>query len=115
MNPVPWAEQFPGGVTVCDTEGIIVYMNEKSAKIFEKDGGMALIGSNLYDCHPEPAAALLRELMANQRTNAYTIEKRGIKKMIYQAPWYRDGVFAGMVELSLEIPMDMPHFIRQGA
>jgi hypothetical protein len=32
--------------------------------------------------------------------------------LIYQSPWYRDGQYAGFVEISLEIPFDMPHFIR---
>ena len=35
-----------------------------------------------------------------------------VRKLIYQAPWYRDGVHAGLVELSLELPADMPHFVR---
>ena len=33
--------------------------------------------------------------------------------MIYQAPWYEDGILAGLVELSLEIPFNMDHFIRK--
>jgi len=32
--------------------------------------------------------------------------------IIYQAPWFHDGIFGGLVELSLEIPSEMPHFIR---
>jgi len=50
----------------------------------------------------------------NPRVNAYTIEKRGVRKLIYQAPWFRDGIVQGLVELSLEIPDAMPHFIREG-
>ena len=37
-----------------------------------------------------------------------------MRKLIYQSPWYRDGAYAGFVELSLEIPAEMPHFVRQG-
>ena len=44
--------------------------------------------------------------------NVYTIEKHGIKKLIYQAPWYRDGEFAGLVELAIELPAELPHFVR---
>ena len=40
------------------------------------------------------------------------IEKNGVKKIIYQSPWYKEGEYAGFVELSLEIPLEMPHFIR---
>ena len=51
--------------------------------------------------------------MKTHGTNAYTIEKAGVKKLIYQAPWFHDGgVFGGLVELSMVIPMEMPHFIR---
>jgi hypothetical protein len=32
--------------------------------------------------------------------------------MIYQSPWFKDGEFAGLIELSLEIPMEMAHFVR---
>jgi len=50
--------------------------------------------------------------MDGSETNVYTIEKAGIKKMIYQTPWYQNGKVAGLVEISIEIPFDMPHFIR---
>jgi hypothetical protein len=41
-----------------------------------------------------------------------TYEKDGGEKLIYQEPWYRDGQFAGVVEISFEIPFDLPHFVR---
>ena len=50
--------------------------------------------------------------MNEKKPNVYTIEKNGIKKLIYQSPWFEKGVMKGLVELSLEIPFDMPHFIR---
>ena len=85
-----------------------------SAQTFGADAGRALVGRNLLDCHPEPSRSQVAGLLADPRVNAYTIEKRGVRKLIYQAPWYRDGVFQGLVELSLEIPDVMPHFVRQG-
>jgi hypothetical protein len=51
-------------------------------------------------------------MMLEKRQNIYTIEKNGVKKLIYQTPWYQDGQYAGFIELSLEIPFEMPHFIR---
>jgi PAS domain S-box-containing protein len=107
-----WWEQFAGAVTVCDREGVILYMNQKAVKTFAKYGGAELVGRNLLDCHPEPARTKLRELMAGQQTNVYTIEKAGVKKLIHQSPWYQDGAYAGLVELSLEIPDQMPHHVR---
>jgi hypothetical protein len=87
-------------------------MNDKAVSTFEKYGGDKLIGTNVLDCHPEPSKSKLIELMLNRSTNVYTIEKDGIKKLIYQAPWFENNEFAGIVELSLEIPFEMPHFIR---
>lgn len=114
MTEHAWVQEFPGAVTVCDARGIILAMNAKAARVFEEDGGYALIGSDVMDCHPEPARSRLRALLENRQTNVYTIEKKGVKKLIYQAPWYREGRFAGLVELSLEIPFEMPHFLRDG-
>ena len=112
MNDLDWVKEFPAAVTVCDEEGIILEMNDKAAKGHEKEGGRKLIGSNLLDCHPEPARTMTESLLAARQKNVYTIEKNGIKKLIYQSPWYDNGEYAGFVELSLEIPFEMPHFIR---
>ena len=112
MNELDWVKEFPAAVTVCDGDGIILDMNDKAAKTFEKDGGRKLIGSNMLDCHPEPARAKTERLLAARKKNVYTIEKNGVKKLIYQSPWYRNGEYAGFVELSLEIPFELPHFIR---
>lgn len=107
-----WIKEFPSAVTVCDSQGIIIEMNDKAAKSFQEDGGYELIGKNLLECHPEPSRTKLKELLETQTKNVYTIEKNGIKKLIYQVPWFTDGKYSGFVELSLEIPFDMPHFVR---
>ena len=112
MSELDWIQEFPAAVTVCDKDGIILEMNDKAAKGYEKDGGRALIGCNLLDCHPEPARSKTRAMLASGEKNIYTIEKNGIKKLIYQSPWFRNGHYAGFVELSIEIPWEMPHFIR---
>ena len=109
-----WVKEFPGSITVCDPDGIILAMNDKSLQVFQADGVEKLIGTNLLDCHPEPARAKLQRLMDTRTANIYTIEKNGVKQLIYQTPWYRDGRYAGFVELELEIPAQMPHFIRGG-
>ena len=107
-----WIKEFPAAVTVCDPQGIILEMNDKAAKTLAKDGGYDLIGKNLLDCHPDPARGKLERLMDERKTNVYTIEKNGVKKFIYQSPWFKDGKYAGFIELSFEIPFEMPHFIR---
>jgi len=87
-------------------------MNERSINTFQKYGGAGIIGTNLFLYHHGDSAVKLRELLDTATKNAYTIEKNGIKKIIYQSPWYKEGIFAGLIELSLEIPMEMPHFVR---
>jgi len=108
-----WVQEFAGAITVCDSDGVILEMNDKAAQTLEEQGGAALIGTNMLDCHPEPARTKTRELLDSRRTNVYTIEKRGQKKLIYQAPWYQGGQYRGFIELSLELPAEMPHFIRE--
>ncbi|MGB8213424.1 MAG: PAS domain-containing protein [Anaerolineales bacterium] len=107
-----WVKEFSGAVIVCDADGIIVEMNDKSAKTYAADGGRALIGRNLLDCHPEPARSTVKRMLETRQFNIYTIEKNGVKKLIYQSPWYHNGEYAGFVELSLEVPFEMPHFVR---
>ncbi|MBP7689332.1 MAG: PAS domain-containing protein [Thermoflexales bacterium] len=107
-----WVKEFPGAITVCDPDGIILEMNDKAIKSFESQGGAELIGTQLLDCHPEPARSKLQVLLDTRQANVYTIEKNGVHKLIYQSPWYENGEYRGLIELSLEIPVEMPHFIR---
>ena len=112
MNRPDWASEFPAAITVCDEHGILVAMNDRAADTLEADGGRALIGKSILDCHPGPARTKTEAMLQSQEKNVYTMEKNGIKKLIFQSPWYRQGRFAGLVELDLEIPADLPHFVR---
>lgn len=112
VSSAPWIKEFPGSIIVCDPEGIILEMNDQAARGYEKEGGMKLIGSNLRDCHPAKARVKVEEMLSSRQANIYTIEKRGIKKFVYQSPWYKEGQYAGIVEMVLEIPFEMPHFVR---
>lgn len=108
-----WENGVNLAITVCDAEGKVLEMNDKSAATFAKRGGRELVGRNLLDLHPEPARSKLKKMLAEHFTNAYTIEKGGVRKLIYQTPWYEDGKFSGFVELSMEIPPEMPHHVRE--
>jgi hypothetical protein len=108
-----WLDEYDAAITICDREGVIVYMNDRSKKAFTKyDESGVTIGSSLIECHPEPARTRLKEMLKEPVVNVYTIEKNGIKKIIRQSPWYKDAVFSGVVELSVEIPEAMPHYLR---
>lgn len=107
-----WSKEINFAVTVTDIQGNIVEMNDKAAVTFEKYGGKNLIGQSLFDCHNANSGTKIREISQHKSTNVYTIEKSGVKKLIYQTPWYLEGEYAGLVELSIVIPESMPHFIR---
>jgi transcriptional regulator with PAS, ATPase and Fis domain len=107
-----WMDEFPGAITVCDTKGVILTMNNNAIEVFKEDGGKSLLGKNALDCHPEPSRNKFAQMLKDHSANIYTIGKKGKKKLIYQAPWYKNGKFCGIVELSLEIPKEMPHFER---
>lgn len=109
MTAMDYMKELNVAITVCDKEGKILQMNDKSQKTNYGD----LVGQNVLDCHPEPARTKLVQLIKEQATNAYTIEKNGVKKLIYQTPWYENGEFMGLVEFSLEIPFEMPHYVRK--
>ncbi|MDD5309254.1 MAG: hypothetical protein PHU25_18220 [Deltaproteobacteria bacterium] len=112
MASIDWIEEFGARIMVCDREGVIVQANAKSRESYAKEGVRDLVGANALDCHPGPARAKLAALLASGGTNVYTIEKQGVRKLIYQSPWYENGECKGLVELSLEIPKNMPHHVR---
>jgi hypothetical protein len=113
MKLVDWAKTFPGAVTVTDRDLAILYMNDRAVSTFESRGGAALAGSDLMACHGERSRAIIARLLEEGGQNVYTIDKGGQRKLIYQSAW-RDasGEVAGLVELSLVLPPDMPHFVR---
>lgn len=114
MDNFLWSTELPIAITVCDRDGIILQMNNKAQQTFAQEGGAALIGTNVLDCHPEPSRTQLDAMLTTGEKNVYTIEKNGIKKLIYQTPWYEQGTYMGFIELSMEIPFELPHFVRKG-
>lgn len=107
-----WIEHFPAAITVSDKDGKILEMNEKACETFASHGGASLIGTSLYDCHKPRSIEIIKDMLATGRNNVYTIEKNGVKKLIFQQPWYIDGECGGLVEISIELPAEMPHYVR---
>jgi len=112
MREGAWIRDFNAAITVCDREGIILDMNNKACRVFAKNGGSKLIGTNLLDCHPEPAKIKLKQIMESRVENCYTTEKKGVKKLVYQTPWFIDEEYMGFIELQIELPLKMTHFQR---
>jgi len=100
---VHWSKELDAVISVCDTDGIIIDMNDKAIRHFTKYGGAKLIGSSLFDCHPEPSKSKLKELMRNQDCNTYIVEDEGKKRVISQKPWYQYGKYAGFIEIQIEL------------
>ncbi|HEY3380766.1 MAG TPA: PAS domain-containing protein [Vicinamibacterales bacterium] len=107
-----WSEGLPVAITVTDANGTILEMNARSRETFAADGGAALIGQNLFACHPEPARTKTQAMYQTRKPNHYTISRAGQRKMIHQMPWFKNGVFAGFVEISIPIPDQLEHFDR---
>jgi len=106
-------EEYPGGIEVCDSAGIILELNKKAVESLRDEGGKKLIGSNLMDCHPEPAKSILKRLMKHQQTNVYTVKKGRVRKIVLQTPWYRKGKYQGFVEITLPITGKIPNIVRK--
>ncbi|MDP2173515.1 MAG: hypothetical protein Q8M98_00895 [Candidatus Cloacimonadaceae bacterium] len=107
-----WVKEFPGAITTCDRDAIVREMNDKATSVFVKDGGEKLIGHSLYDCHNPRSIEIIKSMLETGENNIYTIEKNGKKKLIIQQPYYTEGKVAGLVELSIELPREIPHYVR---
>ena len=95
-------------ITVCDTDCNIVYQNDKSVAV---NGDMR--GKNMLSCHNERSRSIIQRILSEGISNSYTISKKGQKKIIYQTPWQEaDGAIAGIIEFSIVIPEEMPHYDR---
>lgn len=116
-----WAAKCNFAVTICDCNATVIYMNEKSRATFAKYGN--IVGSSLMGCHSPKSWEMIGKLLSTGASNSYTITKNGINKLIHQTPWFTENkekgialpdgrVVGGLVELSIELPADMPHFDR---
>jgi hypothetical protein len=108
-----WVEEYPGAISVCDSAGIILELNKRSVESLLDQGGKKLIGSNLFDCHPEPALRKLKRMMRDRQANVYTVKKGRIRKIVLQTPWYKKGKYRGFIEISLPISGKIPNIIRK--
>ena len=104
----PWSDTLKScAITVCDLDGVVLYQNKRSIEV---NGDVR--GKSMMPCHSARSREIINRLISNSENNAYTIEKKGLRKMIYQTAWKQDGKVAGLVEISMVIPSDMPHYVR---
>ena len=106
--PCPWGDNLKTcAITVADLDGVVLYQNRRSVEV---NGDVR--GRSMIPCHSERSRQIINRLITNGENNCYTIQKGALRKLIYQTPWYEKGEVAGLVEFSLEIPEDMPHYVR---
>jgi len=111
-NSLEWFEELPCSVMVCDRKFKVLYMNDKAAESHAEDGGRALVGRDLMECHPPAARAKLREVLTSGRPNVYTTQEMRKKKLIYQCQWKKGRRVGGVVQLVFEVPRAVPHHVR---
>ena len=110
-NAIPdWARGLNCSITVCDKDGVIIYMNDRAVEQYRKRGN--LIGTNLFGCHSARSQEIIRHLIESGGSNCYTIEKAGVHKLIFQSAWSVGGQVAGLCEISIVTPPEMPHYVR---
>ena len=105
-----WAEGLDCAVTICDRDAKIIFMNERSRATFARHGD--IIGHDLLQYHPPRAQEMIKKMLKEDVSNCYTITKNGQSKLIFQSPWRKDGEVAGLVEVSIVVPSDAPHYTR---
>ncbi|MBE3037993.1 MAG: diguanylate cyclase [Chloroflexi bacterium] len=113
MSKGHWVKELPAEIMVCDSGGIILEMNAQAEALFAEDGGRGLLGTNVLACHPQPALGKLEGLLDKQTANSYFNTENGEKRFFFQSPWYKEGKYAGFVEISFGVPEEIPHFIRE--
>jgi transcriptional regulator with PAS, ATPase and Fis domain len=105
-------ESLEAAITVCDADLRLISMNGKALASFGMSGEAAPAGMDLRECHKEQSVVKMEEILRTGVPNVYTIKKKGKRKMIWQAPWTKDGRIAGLVEISFFLPQEIPHFDR---
>jgi transcriptional regulator with PAS, ATPase and Fis domain len=104
MKNKQWMDTLDASITVCGQDGEIIYMNETSAIHYQKDGGRTLMGKNLLACHPGDSQEVVRKMLQAPVINLYITDKNGQSTLVYQAPWFRKGKHAGIVEMLIPLP-----------
>ena len=78
----PWADELDCAVTVCDTQGVVVYQNARSRAV---NGDVR--GRSMLPCHSERSRAIIARLLETGGKNVYTIEKRGRSAAWWSSRW----------------------------
>ncbi len=108
-----WLDGVEAAVTVTAADGTILAMNRRARQVFSADGGGALIGSSVFDCHPEPSRSQTEAMFATRTANHYTVGGAGERTVVHQIPWFEGDTFRGFVEIAVPVGDDVPHRHRR--
>lgn len=108
MNNPNWMDEFPGMISVCDTKGKILYMNNRIADYFSSTGGKQLVGTSLADCHRPVSFQEIKGQIESQKTTNYVAEENGEYELVIHTPWYQNGKMMGLVEISVPVNWPIP-------
>ena len=92
-------------VTVADEEFRIIFMNDLAIEHYDYEGGEALIGTDLLDCHNAESQAMLRKMYVRYRAGDLTPTRYhedkgdGLGKSNVFIPLVVKGQFRGVAEL----------------
>ena len=83
-----WADDTNCAVTVCDTEGVVIYQNKQSISVNGEYRGKSML-----PCHNERSKGIIARILEKGDTNAYTIEKKGIRNDFHNehSPHHQQG------------------------
>jgi hypothetical protein len=104
-----WIQTYPAEIMVCDAIGTILEMSDVAIQIYEKEGGAAMIGKNVFDHHNESTRKQIIATVNKRLHVIYTTKKGGLKKLVSIAPWYHAGEYAGFVLITLDLPDNIPN------
>lgn len=88
-------DQDRAPVVLCDLNHTVIYMNPAAGERYAKQGGMALVGTSLLNCHPPKANEMIERVVewfqADRTHNLiYTFRNDMENKDVYMAA-LRDG------------------------
>ena len=81
-------EQDRCAVVLCDLEHTIIYMNPAAGERYAKNGGMALVGKSLLDCHSSRANEMIKKVVvwfgeSRKHNLIYTFRNEKENKDVY--------------------------------
>ena len=89
-------EQDRSAVVLCDLNHTVIYMNPAAGERYAKQGGMALVGRSLLDCHPPQANEMIEKVVAwfqesREHNLIYTFRNEKENKDVYMVALRDDG------------------------